>query len=385
MQKNLSLLAGMVLLAACFPALAYDEGSTEPPNTKQADTDCRSQFTFSWQFVDDCDLKPRGGTSRGADLILDDEPGPGWLALQEPGLSDFERDRRAILAMAGGYRTSFDFLEIVGYTPEFEPDPPYQSWGTEYVYVVEDRGDFISLQHIMVMEYVDENGNSSGPVVQKHWRQDWAYKKRDILVYAGNDRRAHKKYSRRDVKGHWAQSVWQVDDSPRYEAIGQWQHFPNYSTWVSDETWRPVPRRESSFRDDYQVLIGTNRHTVTPTGWVQEEGNIKTVLDDQGNPAGNAPYLSKELGVARYERLKDFDFSEGDRYWELTRAYWDDVRTAWDQLIGDRKDFHLKRQVDGVPLFMPFFQQAGAIVEAGRYDSAAGKQQINETLQKYVK
>ena len=28
-------------------------------------------------------------------------------------------------------------------------------------------------------------------------------------------------------------------------------------------------------RDDYQVLVGTNRHTITPDGWLQEENNLK--------------------------------------------------------------------------------------------------------------
>ena len=84
------------------------------------------QFTFSWQFGADDSLRPRGGTTKGAPITLAKEPGAAWRALQEPGLSKFERDRRAILAMAGGDRTSFDFLETVGFTPGFTPSRPYQ-------------------------------------------------------------------------------------------------------------------------------------------------------------------------------------------------------------------------------------------------------------------
>jgi hypothetical protein len=72
-----------------------------------------------------------------------------------------------------------------------------------------------------------------------------------------------------------------VDDSPRYAARGRWQHAAGVSTWISDETWRPLPRREFSVRKDYDVLVGTNRHTITPTGWVQEENNVKLALDVQ--------------------------------------------------------------------------------------------------------
>lgn len=343
------------------------------------------QFTFSWQFVDQCGLKTRGGSSKGAGLVLDKLPHPGWLAIQETGLSDYEKDRRAILAMVGGFRTSFDFLETVGYKPNFKPDPPYQSWGTEYVYLVEDRDDFIGLQHILVMQYVDAEGKISEPFVQKHWRQDWQYEKRDTLVYAGNDVRKHKKYSRKEIKGTWAQAVFQVDDSPRYEAVGKWQHFDNFSTWISDETWRPVPRRETSLRKDYQVLVGTNRHTITPTGWVQEEENYKVVLDADGEISGSYPYLSKEIGVNRYERLKDFDFSEGDKYWQATNSYWRDVKVVWDAIIADHKSFTMKRTHEGVPMFMATFTQAEEVLQQSEIGKALGKEQIREVLEKYLK
>ena len=39
----------------------------------------------------------RGGTTRGANVTLATEPSDAWRALQEPGLSAYERDRRAIL------------------------------------------------------------------------------------------------------------------------------------------------------------------------------------------------------------------------------------------------------------------------------------------------
>lgn len=362
----------------------FTSGLTVAAQAKADDCDQLRQFTFSWQFVDQCNMRPRGGTSHGAPLTLDKTPSPGWLALQEQGIGEFERDRRAILAMAGPYRVSFDFLETVGFKPDFTPDPPYQSWGTEYVYVVEDRGDFISLQHIMVMYYQDENGKVSEPIVQKHWRQDWQYEKRTTSVFSGKGVWQRKKYSRREIKGTWAQAVYQVDDSPRYEAVGKWQHFRNFSTWLSDETWRPLPRRESSFRKDYQVLVGTNRHTITPSGWAQEEENYKTVLDEDGKPSGDYPYLSKELGVARYERLADFDFSPGDKYWQLTGDYWKDVRNAWDNVRKSNKSFTVHEVVNGVPLFMPFFNYAAQVYEQETYDDERGQQFIDATLKDYV-
>jgi len=346
--------------------------------------EARRQFTFSWPFAESDRLKPRGGTTRGAPLTLLEEATPEWHALREPGLSDFERDRRAILAMAGPYRTSFDFIETVGFTADFEPSRPYQSWGTEYIYVVEDAGEHIVLQHIMVMFVAGANGELRGPFVQKHWRQEWRYEDRDLHVYAGHDRWRRRTPGAGEARGKWSQAVFQVDDSPRYEALGAWVHDANYSAWTSEETWRPLPRRESSVREDYQVLIGTNRHTITPRGWVQEEENLKVAIDADGARAGATPYLARELGVNRYERIVDFDWSAGDAYWRATEAFWADVRSAWHEVYMSREEFTLAAAVDGRELFQPMFEYAARLEGGDSYDPDDGRRFIAATLAEYL-
>ncbi|MGI1679729.1 MAG: hypothetical protein K6L75_13395 [Cellvibrionaceae bacterium] len=369
-----------VLAAIIFSLMSVSVSSQDDSNCSQL-----RQFTFSWQFTDGCQMKPRGGTSKGAGLQLDKSEHAGWLAIQEAGISNLEKDRRAILAMAGGYRTTFDFIEVAGFEKNFTPDPPYQSWGTEYVYVVENRNDFISLQHIMVMEYVGEDGQTKETMVQKHWRQDWRYEKKNLMVYGGDEERHREKHSKHEVKGKWAQSVFQVDDSPRYEALGEWQHENGVSTWISDKTWRPVPRRERSFRKDYDVLIGTNRHTITPTGWIQEEENFKTVLNQDKEVK---KYLSKEIGVNRYERIMNFDFSLGDKYWEKTKFFWSAVREAWREIENNKKQFILKSSVAKTPLFISFFQKASEIENSNEpatyQDKEKYKQWSLDVLSEYI-
>ena len=175
-----------------------------------------------------------------------------------------------------------------------------------------------------------------------------------------------------------------MDDSPRYEALGDWVHAPGYSAWTSDETWRPLPRRESSVRDDYDVLIGTNRHTITPSGWVQEEDNLKAVLDADGELDASQAFLSRELGVNRYERVANFDFSARDTYWDATAAFWTDVRAEWDRIYRERDRFRLAAPEGEPPLFLPMFDYAAGL-EAGRdYDAAAGRAFIHETIESYL-
>jgi hypothetical protein len=345
-NRRMRLLALAVSLLLAVPALAQ-------------------QYIFAWP-PGEAMLKPRGGTTRGAPVTPDKAPSEAWRKLREPGLSAQERDRRAILAMAGPYRVTFDFLEVVRFDPALKPDAPYQSWATEYVFVAEDRPDFVALQHILLMRIA---GRESEPLVQRHWRQEWRYEADRLLVYEGANTWLSKQAERR---GAWTQTVLQVDDSPRYAALGRWEHTATNSTWLSDETWRPLPRREFSVRKDYQVLVGTNRHTVTPLGWVQEENNLKVALPDR-RP------LAREYGVARYERIRDFDFEPARRYYRATEPFWAEVRAAWRDL-SEKGLFTLRAQPDQGSLFIPFFEYAGKLEDGKPFDRDEARAFIRKTL-----
>jgi len=360
-------------LLALLPLAAQ---AHEPGRTDGSDN---SWFTFAWPLGEGA-LKPRGASTRGAPVVLDSAPGEAWRRMREPGLSTLERDRRAILAMAGPYRVSFDFLEVVRFDPALKPDAPYQSWGTEYLFVSEDRGDLIALQHVLVMQVQMEDGSTSKPMVVRHWRQEWRYQADALLAYEGANTWARRLVSAQQREGAWAQSVYQVDDSPRYAARGRWQHNDSNSTWVSDETWRPLPRREWSVRKDYQVLVGTNRHTITPDGWVQEENNLKLALDHSGRARAEMPYLAREYGFARYQRIRDYDFSAGENYFSRTEPFWAEVRAAWRAIALREVRFTLATPVDQGRLFEPFFDYAQNLADGKRFDRDDARAFIDRTL-----
>jgi hypothetical protein len=316
------------------------------------------RYTFSWQLGQANAPAPRGGTTRGPAVNLDTEPSAAWQTLREPGLAPLERDRRAILAMAGDYRVTFDFLEIEEFRPRAERDKPYQSWGTERVYVDSDTGSAISLVHILDMRIVGDDGKVSDPIVTKHWRQTWQYEPRELVEYKGHDRWEKRKLTAAERAGLWSQTVYQVDESPRYAGVGHWSHTGSFSTWISGDTWRPLPRREWSVRSDYQVLLGTNRHTITPTGWLQEENNLKMVLGKDGSTDPVQPYLAREYGVARYSRILGADFAAADEYYQRTRSFWSSVLTSWAQLFQQRSTVSLRAPVDQAGLFHKLFDYA---------------------------
>ncbi|MEO0368105.1 MAG: DUF6607 family protein, partial [Pseudomonadota bacterium] len=357
-------------------------------STATAEEECESpeisHFTFAWPIQDQCLSKPRGGTTKGEHVELLFEPREEWIALQEEGISAKERDRRAILAMQGGYKVNFDFLETIGFEPGYERDRPYQSWGTEFVYVLNDDEDFISLQHVLVMYIKREDDEVSEPMVMKHWRQDWTYEDSSILEYQISRDWQVRTLSRKEAKGKWTQAVFQVDDSPRYESIGEWRHNASFSSWKSATTRRPLPRREFSVRDDYEALEGFNSHVITRYGWVQVEENWKLNLDENGLPDEQMPYLSKEQGLARYQPTSNVDFEPGDEYMALAGLFWRDVREVWKDEFAKNSTLKLLASVDGQPLFMPLFSYANEVMEAGEYDAELGKAKAKEIIASFI-
>ena len=338
-----------------------------------------ARYTFSWP-LEGAALMPRGGTTRGVPVTLDTVESEAWKSLQEKGLSTLERDRRAILAMSGTYRVTFDFLEAAPFVAAAKPLAPYQSWGTEKVYVDRNDARFISLVHILEMHIVQPDGKVMEPMVTKHWRQNWSYEPTEIVTYQGIDRWERSKVAPSDSRGAWSQTVYQVDESPRYASIGRWQHNSSFSTWLSGDTLRPLPRREWSARNDYQALLGTNRHTVIPTGWLQEENNLKTVLTAQRSSPEVNPYLAREYGFARYERIREADFAAADRYYERTRQFWEQVRSRWDAAFAQQGTITLKGPVDKLGLFQPLFARAAEIEERGGKAEGDDQRTIVEAL-----
>lgn len=363
----------IVVLACSLSAMSFADEYSKP-NQQQA-----PRYTFSWPLGADMP-KPRGGTTQGPAVTLDRTPSQAWNVLREEKLSRFERDRRAILAMAGTYRVTFDFLEVVPFEARDKPAAPYQSWGTEKIYVDRDADKEISLVHILEMRIIEADGAISEPMVTKHWRQDWKYEPAHIVEYRGNERWTRSSVPATSATGVWSQTVYQVDESPRYASTGRWEHTPSFSTWVSGETWRPLPRREWSVRDDYHVLIGTNRHTIYPTGWVQEENNLKAVLNERREVDATDAYRAREYGVARYERIRDADFAAADRYYSRTKQFWDQVRDRWQEIFATRGSVTLRGPVDKLGLYRPLFAHASAIEEQGESATARNAEVIESAL-----
>lgn len=256
-----------------------------------------------------------------------------------------EQARQAILKMVGEYQVTFRFEETYPGKTGYDINPPDISKGFETVIVLENTPNKVSLQHLLMV----------GDHVVKHWRQDWIYQPTTMWSYIGNYQWEKVQLTPEQSQGKWLQTVWQIDDSPRYAGLGNWIGDHGIESWTSNATYRPLPRRELTTRDDYDVISGVNRQAITAEGWIHEQDNIKY------DSKTKVP-LARELGMNTYARVTKTDFKPAYNYWDKNKAYWGAVRATWDKAFQENPVLGLRftRQQDDDKQahYMHFIKQA---------------------------
>lgn len=379
MNTATHILALLAIMGAWLPLAAAEKKASEDKSATQT----APSYVFGWGMLPAEIAKTRGGTSTGAEVTLAPArslPLPAIAA----AASDFERDRAAILSMAGEFRVSFHFMETLGLKSDYQPVQPYHSWTTEHVQLLADEGRFISLQHTLVMFFKNDDSSISEPMLTKHWRQDWTYEDREMHRYRGDLTWERQTNSAEQAQGAWTQAVFQVNDSPRYEAMGRWQHRGNVSEWHAERFWRPLPRREFSVRKDYSVLEGQDRIILTPTGWLHEQHNWKR-LSGESSSNSQPGYVAAEYGLNRYERITSPSLEAAGKSWSKTGPYWQIVRKEWQRLFAENDSFSLHNKVEGEPLYSHHFEDTAALESGAAFDPVAARKRIRELLQTYQK
>lgn len=231
-------------------------------------------------------------------------------------------ERNAILSMAGTYKVSFDFIETFAPDTLYKFYPKYHATASEMVIVTENSESKISLNHFLLV-------NDS--VVVKHWRQDWIYENTEFLEYEGNNTWSKRIMSKEAVKGTWTQKVFQIDESPRYEAFGKWTRENNEWIWTGNTCNSPLPRRELLKREDYSVIKRRSRMVIGQDYWYLEQDNQKMKSDT---------LLCYEKGMEVFRR-GTFDTSKIIKWWEKNEKIWLCIAAEWNLLISKNDTFKL--------------------------------------------
>jgi hypothetical protein len=270
-------------------------------------------------------------------------------------------DRTEILAMAGNYKVRFDMQETTPWAADYKPLDRKISGGNEVVRVIEDTPDHIALQHLLVVEH---DGQTH---VIKHWRQDWDYQPSRVLAYAGQGRWIWEAVPERMRAGRWSQTVYQVDDSPRYAGWGRFETQAGVRRWRSNWTWRPLARRDAVRHPVYDRYYAINRHQPTPTGWIHWQDNTKMGLKD-GKPVP----IVQETVLNTYQRFDDYDVKAADDYWAKTKDYWAAVRAAWTHVAETKGGIAIPEEAETGTVISARLLAIADDIQAGKVTTADG-------------
>lgn len=300
--------------------------------------------------------------------VFADSPNTQMTASKVQG--SFERDRTDILAMAGDYKVKFDMAETTSWREDYEPLKAKISGGHESVRVIKDSGTKIVLQHLLVAEHDGET------FVIKHWRQDWIYEPANVLVYESTGKWMNQAVPEALRQGTWSQTVWQVDDSPRYGGIGKWKTMNGVRSWTSNGTARPLARRDAVRNPVYDHYQATNRHQPMPGGWIHWQDNTKMKTVD-----GKAvPYVQESV-LNTYTKFDGYTVSAADDYWAKTESYWQNVRDQWDAVIVKNSGVTIEEEAQTGTVISARLLTMGTEISEGKITEDAAVQQARALIQ----
>ncbi len=275
-----------------------------------------------------------------------------------------QKEVAAIKDLCGCYEVKFMYAEIFPTDTSSKFSKPYKASGLEWVVPEEFTDKKMVLQHLLVI---------SDSMIIKHWREDWEFEKKDWWAFDKNATWNHVN-GNKDVKGEWTQTVWEVDDAPRYQGSSKWISNNGQYYW-ENTTDAPLPRREYTKRKDYNVLKRTNKIIITDTGWVHEQDNSKIVRETGGKDR----VIALEKGYNIYRKTDDLKCKAAQEWWVSHKAFWTTIRDTWATLMKDKKTVHVLPFV-GTELLNEKLDQ----LESEKLDTAALKVKARQLLQQFI-
>lgn len=252
------------------------------------------------------------------------------------------QDQKSIKKMCGCYEVKFNFSETFQYSRDsaYKASADKYDGGLEWVELVEDKDDKIVLQHLLIVGPADKQH------IIKHWRQDWLFENTQFYMFDHDNKWKFVELPKSRVKGQWTQKVYQVDDSPRYEGSASWVYVDGKAYW-ENTTDAPLPRREYTKRNDYNVTVRGNRQEIVNDGWIHDQNNKKVIRKE-----GEKDILvAEEKGYNTYTKVADKKCSTATKWWNTNGATWTLVRNEWDAAFARRKNLVLKGYTDDSTLY----------------------------------
>lgn len=240
-------------------------------------------------------------------------------------------EKNAIRNLCGCFEVTFKYAETFASDTAYQYPKSYYAKGLEWVVAEEVANGKLVLQHLLVV---------ADTMIVKHWREDWEYEKESWWAFDKEAVWNKRVITPAAAKGTWTQTVWEVDDAPRYQGSSKWMHNNAMYYW-EHTTDAPLPRREYTKRNDYNVMQRRNRIVVDDKGWVHEQDN-KKLLRITGAPD---LLIAEEKGYNVYTRTNVARCKVANDWWASHRVFWHQVRDAWDELLTKKQVVKLHARV----------------------------------------
>jgi hypothetical protein len=280
-----------------------------------------------------------------------------------------KKDIQGIQALCGCFEVTFMYAETFSADTAYKFDKRYHASGLEYVVAEEAAPARFVLQHLLI---ADDN-------VIKHWREDWTYQETRQLHFVSAAQWKPVQLKPAQVTGQWTQSVWEVDDAPRYMGTASWIHANGKSYW-ENITDAPLPRREYSKRSDYNVMRRGNRVSITDSGWVHEQDNGKIIRKENTTDK----LLAQEKGFNIYKKVEDARCTLAKDWWAKNKTYWNVVRKSWSNVLKDKELVTLQPKVNDRMLFQYLFDAQNEFThQTVKADELPGK--VTSIINRFVK
>lgn len=281
--------------------------------------------------------------------------------------SKIDQDKAALRQLEGCYKVTFSFSETFSPIEGYEYHDKKFDWGIEYVKLIEETDAKLVFQHLLIV---------NDTIVIKHWRQDWVYENRDLLVYDHDNTWKNIQISEDQAKGTWTQKVFQVDDSPRYEGFGTWIHVDGRHFWEANAD-APLPRREHTIREDYNVMGRFSHIEVFEDGWALEQDNDKIVRSNEGDKI-----ICSEKGIERFYH-GNYNCKAAIDYWEKNSKYWEVVREVWTEKLA-KGTIHIELVASNDVIYMRLFSLCDEVAEEKSFNEKKVKASVEELINEHI-
>ncbi len=286
-----------------------------------------------------------------------------------PVFSQTGSGKKNLEKLCGCFEVEFKYAET------FSPDRNYKfperetiTGGKELVLPVVWSDKKIMLQHLLVV---------SDSVIIKHWREEWSFENPVVWIYKGNKKWEKQILGKEAVSGKWTQAVWEVSDAPRYQGVAPWLDNDGSITWQSTAD-APLPRREYTVRNDYNLMRRGNRIVISDTGWIHEQDNRKIIRTGTTDRL-----LVEEKGLNSYMRVPEGLCESARLFWKHNKTYWEKVSSTWEKYMSIHNTLQLRDEVEGIPLHQRLFELSASFA-SGKIAYPVLDQAIEGLIKTYI-